>query len=153
MHLRKYVLSQRPTGKRDFMCPPDGFLPGKLVPGKSVGGLTRLRHGERHPWQPCDREPPREAAPPGTVTLKKILWKKEFLPNPILTWNPLAKIGVGVVGEDTARIQCAANDSRRSAKLQAKYIAQHEPALPRPMDHPKDHVLPRTRRLTALAQA
>ena len=39
-------------------------------------------------------------------------------------------------------IQCTANDPRRSAKLQAKYITQHEPAMPRPMDHPTDHVMP-----------
>ena len=44
---------------------------GKLVPEKSVGGLTRLRHAERYPRQSYDREPPRQAAPPGTVTLKK----------------------------------------------------------------------------------
>ena len=44
---------------------------GKLVPGESVGGLTRLRHAERYPWQPCDREPPQHAAPPDTLTLKR----------------------------------------------------------------------------------
>ena len=43
------------------------------------------------------------------------------------------------------------HDLLRSSKMQAKYITLHEPALPGPMDHPKDHLLPQTRPLTALA--
>ena len=53
-------------------------------------------------------------------------------------------MGVSVVGQESATIQCTANDLRRSAKLQAKYITQREPALPRTMDHPTGHILPRT---------
>ena len=57
---------------------------------------------------------------------------------------------VGVVGQESPTIHCTTNDLRRSAKLQAKYIAQHEHALPRP-GNPKYHELPQTRLLTALA--
>ena len=120
---------------------------GKLVPGKSVGGLTRLRHSERYPWQPCKWEPSQQAAPLGTVTLKNSVEQT------ILTWNLLAKRRVSVVGQESATIHCTVNDPRRRAKLQAKYIAQHDSTLPRPIDHPKDHVLPRNRPLPALAQA
>ena len=61
---------------------------------------------------------------------------------------------VRVVGQESATIFCTltTNDQRRLAKLQAKCIAQLEPALVGPMDCPIDHELPQTR-LTALAQA
>ena len=122
---------------------------GKLVPVYSVGGLTWLRHAKMYPWQPCKQEPSQQAAPPDTVTLKNSVEQTILT----CTWNPLAKMRVGVVGQGSTTIQCTANNPWWSAKLQAKYFTQHKPALPRPMDHPTDHVLPQTWSLTALAWA
>ena len=36
---------------------------------------------------------------------------------------------VGVAGQESATIHRTANDPRRSAKLQANYISEQEPAL------------------------
>ena len=46
-----------------------------------------------------------------------------------------------MVGQESTTIQCTANDLRQSAKLQALYIAQQEPALAEPVDLPTDHIV------------
>ena len=100
------------------------------MPGMSVGGgggartieacrevsMATLRTGTTPASSPTEHRHTEE-----------VQWNTQYVPNPILTRSPLARIGVGVVGQESATIQCTANDPRRSAKLQAKYIMQRNP--------------------------
>ena len=101
-----------------------------------------LRHAERNPWLPCDRETLWETA---TTRHRhtEIQWKKKILTYSHAYLKSLQpKCGWDVVRQESATVPCAANCPRRSAKLQVKCVARQEPAPQEPTEYPIDHVLP-----------
>ena len=115
--------------------------------GKMVFRLNPpLRHAKRYPWQPCDWESARQAAPPGTFTLKNSVTQTVNLPNPILIWNPQATTWVGTVGQESAKIQ--SQQITCDVQLIYKLNILHNGTCPaRTYDWPTDHILSQTRSL------